>query len=169
MWIWHYKCLAFRTISRAPQARLYRKNWTLSCSLNWFLTVLFKTVLYNVLKVFFYHQNITKKKRPLRGASARRYYRWGSYILVNSIKTWLKSQIVIDNPGGLNHVDFNNTRHASPLDAHLGGFFVSEVTGWDKHKWNQTHFFCVIFGRKFENERLRGCICSRKGRCHWEW
>ena len=25
-----------------------------------------------------------------------------------------KSQIVIDNPVGLNHPDFNNTRHASP-------------------------------------------------------
>jgi hypothetical protein len=48
--------------------------------------------------------------------------------LVTSIKTWFKSQIVIDNPGGLNHLDFNNTRHAFPLDAQLGGFFV----------WNQT-------------------------------
>ena len=71
---------------------------------------------------------LTKKKRPVSGASARRYYRWGGYILVNSMKNRLKSQIVIDNPGGLNHVAFNNTRHASPLDAHLGGFFCLEST-----------------------------------------
>jgi hypothetical protein len=44
--------------------------------------------------------------------------------LVNSIKTGFKGQDVIDNPEGLNHFDFNNTRHASPLDAHLGGFFI---------------------------------------------
>ena len=37
-----------------------------------------------------------------------------------------KSQIVIDNPGGLNHLDFNNTRPASPFDAHPGGFFCLE-------------------------------------------
>ena len=39
---------------------------------------------------------LTKKKRPLKGASARRCYRWGSYVLVNSIKYRFKSQIVID-------------------------------------------------------------------------
>lgn len=67
-----------------------------------------------------------KKKRPFSEVSAQRYYRWGSYILLNSIKTWFKSQVVIDNPEGMNHVDFNNTRQASPLDAHLGGFFCME-------------------------------------------
>ena len=57
---------------------------------------------------------LTKMKRPISGASARRYYRWGSYVLVNSIKYRFKSQIVINNPGGLKYPDYNNTRHASP-------------------------------------------------------
>jgi hypothetical protein len=29
----------------------------------------------------------------------------------------------MDKIGGLNNTVNNNTRHASPLDAHLGGFF----------------------------------------------
>ena len=37
-------------------------------------------------------------------------------------------QIVIDKRGGLNHNIYNNTRHASPLDAHLGGFFMSDTS-----------------------------------------
>ena len=66
-----------------------------------------------------------KKKRPFSGASAQRYYCWGSYILVTYIKIWLKSPVAIDTPEGLNHPDFNNTRPASPLDAHPGGFFYA--------------------------------------------
>jgi hypothetical protein len=42
-----------------------------------------------------------KKKRPFSEASTQRYYRWGGYIMVSSIKTWFKSQVVIDNPKGL--------------------------------------------------------------------
>jgi len=77
-----------------------------------------------------------KKKRLLRGASARRYYRWGSYILATSIKIRFKNHTMIDNPGGLNHLNFNNTRHASPLDALLGGFFMSShsATAWKLNK-----------------------------------
>ena len=32
---------------------------------------------------------------------------------------------MIAKRGGLNHNVYNNPRHASPLDAHLGGFFMS--------------------------------------------
>jgi len=35
---------------------------------------------------------------------------------------------VIDNPGGLNHVDFNNTRYDFPQGANPGGFFVSGIS-----------------------------------------
>ena len=60
---------------------------------------------------------LTKKKRPFSGASAQRYYRWGSYILVNSIKTWFKSQVVIDNPKGLIPCHFSKVAwlFAAPL------------------------------------------------------
>ena len=67
-----------------------------------------------------------QKETPLKRGVGPTILSSGDYNLVNSMKNRFKNQIVIDIPGGLNHLDFNNTRHASPLDAHLGGFFCLE-------------------------------------------
>lgn len=100
-----------------------------------------------------------KRNAPFQGRQANDAIVGGAQLMFILSKTRLWSQesgqifryafnLWLTNPAGWINVVFNNTRHASPLEAHLGGFFVTQALPMLKKEiagiWIEFLSYCLI-------------------------